>query len=213
MKVKKFLGICLDGYPFAAAFLAVALAGVFFHWLWLSIPFGIVTLWCLWFFRDPERHFAGAPHEIVCPADGKIIADQEVDYPYLLEGRARRISIFMNIFNVHVNRAPLDGKVLATEYHKGSFLGAFHEKASLENEQTGVLLDHGGKKILFVQIAGLIARRVVCRTGQGDELKRGERFGLIRFGSRVDVYLPLTASVSVKLNDKVYAGRTKLGEI
>jgi phosphatidylserine decarboxylase len=179
----------------------------------VAIPFAIITLWCLWFFRDPDRHFEGHENEVVCPADGRIIAIKEVDYPYLIEGRAKRVSIYMNLFNVHVNRFPLSGKVIDTNYFKGSFLGAFEEKSSLENEQMGILIDHNEQKILFVQIAGLIARRIVCRAEKGDELERGQRFGLIRFGSRMDVYLPLESQIIVKIDQNVYAGQTKLGEI
>jgi len=213
MKVRRFLGVCLDGYPFVAVFLAVTLLSFFFKSYWVAVPFGIVTLWCIWFFRDPERQFEGGEHEMVSPADGKIIEIKVVDYPYLMQGRAQKVSIFMNIFNVHVNRFPLSGTVLDTKYFEGSFMGAFQEKASLENEQMGILIDHQGKSILFIQIAGLIARRIICRVTKGETLARGERFGLIRFGSRVDVYLPLDAKIAVKLGQKVFAGHTKLGEI
>lgn len=214
MRVKKFAGVCLDGYPFVAIFLGITVIAFWMNFLWAAIPFTIVTLWCLWFFRDPDRTFSGGENEVVSPADGRIVAiKDEVDFPYLLEGKAKRVSIYMNIFNVHVNRFPLTGKVLDTKYFKGSFKGAFEEKASLENEQMGILIDHQGQKILFVQIAGLIARRIVCRVKRDDELQRGERFGLIRFGSRMDVYLPLDAQVDVEMDQKVFAGRTKLGQL
>ncbi len=213
MKVKKYLGVCLDGYPFVAVFLVIALLSFFFKSYWVAIPFGILTLWCIWFFRDPERQFEGGEHVLVSPADGKIIEIKEVDYPYLIQGRALKVSIFMNIFNVHVNRFPLSGTVLETKYFEGSFMGAFKEKASLENEQMGVLIDHKGTSILFIQIAGLIARRIICRVKKGDTLARGERFGLIRFGSRVDVYLPLNSKIAVNIGQKVFAGHTKLGEV
>ena len=123
------------------------------------------------------------------------------------------IGIFLSVFNVHVNRFPLRGRVIGTKYCKGSFVGAFEEKASLENEQMGILIDHDDRRVLFVQIAGLVARRIVCRVTEGESLERGERYGLIRFGSRMDVYLPMDSKVEVSVGQKVYSGRTKLGEL
>jgi phosphatidylserine decarboxylase len=214
MKVKRFLGICLDGYPFIALFIFATLVG---HWIalyWLSVPLGILTLWCIWFFRDPDRHIPEGENRVVCPADGKIIKIEEAPCPYLLEGNALKISVFMNVFNVHVNRMPLTGKIVGKQYHPGKFLGAYHDKASTDNEQTGVVVETNAmQKVLFVQIAGLLARRVVCRAQEGETLERGSRYGLIRFGSRVDVYLPLNTNVLVSLGQKVSAGSTILAEL
>jgi phosphatidylserine decarboxylase len=213
-KVQKILGVCFDGLPF---FFIFALATAFtYHFLGpvYSMPLVILSGWCLWFFRDPER----APTQmleggILCPADGKIIQIREVDYPYMLEGKALRVCIFMNVFNVHVNRIALDGEIEDLQYRPGKFISAYAEKCSLENEQMGVLLNSNGKKILFVQIAGLIARRIICRLKKGEKVTQGQRFGLIRFGSRVDMYLPLNTRLQVALGDKVQAGQTWIGAI
>lgn len=179
-----------------------------------SIPLVILTIWCLWFFRDPDR----SPDQmleggVLCPADGKIIQIREVDCPYLMEGKALRVCVFMNVFNVHVNRIPMDGEILDTQYHQGKFFGAYADKASLENEQMGVMMNASGKKILFIQIAGLVARRIVCRLKSGEKVSQGQRFGLIRFGSRVDLYLPLHTQLLVKVGDKVHAGQTWIGQL
>jgi phosphatidylserine decarboxylase len=213
-KVQRILGVCFDGLPFFFIFvLATALVYQFLGPIY-SMPLVILSGWCLWFFRDPER----TPNQdleggILCPADGKIIQIREVDYPYLMQGKALRVCIFMNVFNVHVNRIALDGEIEDLEYHRGKFLGAYAEKASLENEQMAVVLNANGKKIMFVQIAGLIARRIVCRLKKGETVSRGQRFGLIRFGSRVDMYLPLNTRLNVALGDKVQAGQTWIGAI
>lgn len=213
-KVQRILGVCFDGLPFFFIFLAVTLAVYFFAGPVYSIPLIILSGWCLWFFRDPNRT-PSHPLEggILCPADGKIIQIREVDYPYLMNGKALRVCVFMNVFNVHVNRIVMDGVVEDLQYHPGKFLGAYAEKASLDNEQMGVVLNNNGKKVLVVQIAGLIARRIVCRLKKGDAVTQGQRFGLIRFGSRVDIYLPTNARLQVKLGDIVQAGKTWIGAI
>lgn len=208
------MGVCLDGLPFFFIFAAVTALVYIFAGPVYSMPFIILSGWCLWFFRDPERNPAQPLDSgILCPADGKIIQIREVEYPYLLEGKALRVCIFMNVFNVHVNRVALDGVVENVEYHPGKFFGAYAEKASLDNEQMGVVLASHGKKIMFVQIAGFIARRIVCRLKKGDEVVQGQRFGLIRFGSRVDVYLPVGTRLLVSLGDKVHAGATWIGQL
>ncbi|MEZ4820013.1 MAG: phosphatidylserine decarboxylase family protein [Bdellovibrionota bacterium] len=213
VKVKKILGICTDGLPFVAIF--VGLTG-FAFWMsayWVAVPFLVLSLWCLWFFRDPDRVIPEGENIIASPADGKVIEIKEVPYPYLLEGQALKVSIFMNVFSVHVNRSPISGVVRGLKYFEGKFLGAFKEKASLENEQMGVVLEKDGKSILFIQIAGLIARRIICRAVEGEKLEKGQRYGLIRFGSRVDVYLPLDTKIDVELGQQVYAGKSVIGEL
>jgi phosphatidylserine decarboxylase len=213
-KVQRCLGVCVDGLPFFFIFVLVTIAVYKWAGPLYSMPMIILSGWCLWFFRDPER----APTQsleggVLSPADGKIIQIREVDCPYLMQGKALRVCIFMNVFNVHVNRIPFDGVVENLEYHAGKFLGAYAEKASLENEQMGVFLKSADKNILFVQIAGLIARRIICRLKKGDQVTQGQRFGLIRFGSRVDLYLPLNTRLQVALGDKVQAGKTWIGAI
>lgn len=208
------MGVCLDGLPFFFIFVAVTAAVYFGLGPVYAMPLIILSGWCLWFFRDPERKPSEAkPNGILCPADGKIIQIREVEYPYLLQGKALRVSVFMNVFNVHVNRVPMDGVVEDLQYHPGKFLGAYAEKASLDNEQMGVVLNTQGKKIMFIQIAGLIARRIVCRLQKGENVGQGQRFGLIRFGSRVDLYLPVDTRLLVNIGDKVHAGETWIGQL
>lgn len=213
MKVKKFLGVCLDGYPFIALFFGIT---VFSFYMQSWTVFGIflfISLWSIWFFRDPDRDVPEGENVIASPADGKIIEIKEVTYPYLLEGTATKISIFMNVFSVHVNRSPITGVVKGLQYFEGKFMGAFKEKASLENEQMGVAIEKDGKNILFVQIAGLIARRIICRAKEGETLEKGQRYGLIRFGSRLDLYLPVGTKLDVEVGQQVFAGKSIIGEL
>jgi len=162
----------------------------------------LLTLFTAYFIRDPERVVPQEPNLIVSPADGKVIEIVEEENKYM-GGRARRVSIFLNVFNVHVNRIPADGTVEMFAYYKGKFLAAWDEKASLNNEQTHIGINCGTYKILVKQIAGLIARRIVCHAREGESYKRGDRFGMIKFGSRTDLFLPLSADVKVKVGDKV----------
>src|SRR4030067_1577780 len=196
--------IAVEGIPF------VAIAGiitVLFYFTDLIIPvivFFVVTLFVIWFFRNPERSVPPGENNEISPADGKIIHISEVQENRILNKKMLKISIFMNVFNVHVNRFPLTGKVVDIVYNPGKFVSANLDKASLENEQNAVVLKTpAGDKIIFIQIAGLIARRIVCWIKKGQDVKRGERFGLIRFGSRVDVYLPVGTDARVSLGDKV----------
>ena len=166
------------------------------------------------FFRDPERPNSAQPGDILSPADGRIVAVDKVDEDRHLGGEARRISVFMSIFNAHVNRIPLDSKVLAVKHVPGGFAMAHLDDAGVINERTEILLEDGsGRKILMVQVAGLVARRIICRIGGGDELKRGDRFGLICFGSRVDLYLPLEASPQIEIGARVRAGQSVLARM
>jgi len=184
-----------------------------FGWLWwLSL---LLTFCIGMFFRDPERIIPQGDNVIVSPADGKIILIQEVRYPALGDETYLQISIFMSVFNVHINRAPIAGTVEQVIYNPGKFFAAFENKASLLNEQNSIILAQtiSGKtaRILVKQIAGLIARRIVCDAKPGMSFKKGERIGLIRFGSRVDLFLPQNTTLAVKLNDHVQGGATILG--
>ena len=180
----------------------------------VAIILGIITIFVIWFFRNPERAVPKGRGLIVAPADGKIIEIKEVEERRYLKEKCLKVSIFMNIFDVHVNRAPYPGTVTGVFYNKGKFMAADKEMASLANEHNAVLLSTPeGKKILFIQIAGLIARRIVCWVKRGDEVERGQRFGLIRFGSRVDIYLPLGVKLRVFVGNKTKAGVTILGVI
>jgi phosphatidylserine decarboxylase len=197
--------IAREGWPFvgiALAFFIIAVAIT-------NIPFlvitGLLALFVAWFFRNPERAIPEGVGLVTSPADGKII---NIDN----SNGQTKISIFMSVFNVHVNRIPTDGTIQKIDYNKGKFLVASKDKASLENEQNAVTMeDSRGRTIKFVQIAGLVARRIVCHIGAGDKVRRGERFGMIRFGSRMDVYLPGGFSCAVKVGDKVAGGSSILG--
>ena len=173
----------------------------------------LLALWVAYFFRDPERTGERGPSLIVSPADGKLIMITEVDEPSFIRGRATRISIFMNVFNVHVNRYPADGVVRYVHYNKGKFFNAAAEKSSLENEQMSVGLETADKRILVRQIAGLIARRIVTYSKLGETVKQGDRMGIIRFGSRVDVFIPVSSTLRAKVGDTTVAGVTILAEI
>ena len=171
-----------------------------------------LTGFVLYFFRDPVRVLPNEPGAIVAPADGKVIVVKEVEDTRFLGERAQKISIFMNVFNVHVNRIPLAGTVQQVRMQAGRFYAADKEKAELHNEYCALTIaTEGGQRYAVVQIAGLIARRIVCRAEIGDKVVAGERYGLIRFGSRVDLYLPLEASIAVKIGDKVRSGESLLG--
>ncbi|HIJ85312.1 MAG TPA: phosphatidylserine decarboxylase family protein [Magnetococcales bacterium] len=202
--------VAKEGWPFILGFAAVSGVVSYFFPAWIVVgPFGLLTVWCVWFFRDPERSVPQDLGVLVAPADGRVVAIEEVAQAPLGLGPARKFSIFMNVFSVHVNRAPLTGQVKGLAYHPGRFLNAALDKASVENERMEVFMEgENGVRVVFVQVAGLVARRIVCWLRQGDSLGRGDRFGLIRFGSRVDVYLPLDARILLTLGDKTRAGET-----
>ena len=205
--------IAREGWPFLA--IAVALAGavgLIAGWRW-SVPFWLVALFILQFFRDPPRDVPEDRRAVVSPADGRIVAVEKARDPYL-ERDALKVSVFMNVFNVHSNRSPVDGTVRKRWYHPGLFLNAELDKASLENERNALWFrTRGGQDVTCVQIAGLIARRILCYVGEGAELERGQRFGFIRFGSRVDVYLPPDAELKAALGDKVHAAESVLARL
>lgn len=178
----------------------------------LTIVAAILAIWVVWFFRDPERTGPRGEGVVIAPADGRVVQVLEVDEPSFMGGKALRIAIFMNVFNVHVNRYPVTGKVTYRHYNPGKFINAAEDKASLDNEQASVGIEAGPRKVLVRQIAGLIARRIITYPVVGDSAAQGERFGIIRFGSRVDVYLPLGSAPKVKVGDLTSAGTTVLAE-
>jgi phosphatidylserine decarboxylase len=174
--------------------------------------FFLLTAFNLWFFRNPERPGPSDTGSIVSPADGRVIKIEQIDEPDLIGTKCIKISIFMNIFDVHVNRIPFSGIVEKIVYRKGAFVSADLDKASEKNERNIVLLKtDDGRQLLFIQIAGLIARRIVCWIEEGLRVKRGERFGMICFGSRVELFLPVESRVTVKVGDRVKAGTTIMG--
>lgn len=170
---------------------------------WWAAPFWAILVFNLQFFRDPPRRIPDAPGAVICPADGRVIKLDEVEDPYLRRP-ARRVSVFMNVFNVHSNRSPVAGKVMERWYSAGKFVNAALDKASHDNERNALWIKtDDGRDVVVVQVAGLIARRILCYVQPGSSIARGERYGFIRFGSRVDVYLPLDAQFEISLGDKV----------
>jgi phosphatidylserine decarboxylase len=202
-----------EGFPFILTFASITLMTVFLGKPWLTVLALVPTLFMFFFFRDPERDIFPHREIFYSPADGKIILIKEAMETELLNKKALVISIFMSPFDVHINRAPCDGIVKEVRYYRGRFFSAFKDKAQILNEHITMLLENEYGSVVIKQIAGSIARRVVCRAKPGDVLKQGERYGLIKFSSRVDVYLPLNTEIKVKLNDKVKAGVSILGII
>lgn len=202
-----------EGWPFIAGALVAALLVHFFVGLYWAIPFWIVLVFVVQFFRDPPREIPGAANAVLSPADGRIVKVERVRDPYT-ERDTVLVSVFMNVFNVHSNRAPADGTVESVQYFPGKFINADLDKASTQNERNAVVIKlANGERLAFVQVAGLIARRILCYVKPGDVLSRGQRYGFIRFGSRVDVYLPLSARPKVAVGDVVYATRTVIAEL
>ncbi len=212
--------VAREGIPFILIALALAAAGYTAalarrSWpLWLlAFVLTLLCLWVVYFFRDPEREGPRGANLVISPADGRVIDIREVDEPSYLGGRAIRISVFMNVFNVHVNRYPVSGRVEHVQYNEGKFLNAAVEKASLANEQMSVGVNTGAHKVLFRQIAGLVDRRIVTYSTVGDTAEQGARMGLIRFGSRVDVFVPVGSTIRAQLGQKPQAGVSVLAEL
>ncbi len=194
--------------------IAVVVAGAV-TWLagWWSIPFWLVAVFILQFFRDPAREVPEGENLVLCPADGRVLLVGDARDPYL-QRDSLRISVFMNVFNVHSNRSPVDGSIENVWYHPGLFVNASLDKASTDNERNALhLRTPRGADVTCVQVAGLIARRILCYVRKGDRLARGQRYGFIRFGSRVDVYLPLGSRPRVAVGDKVKATSTVIAEL
>jgi phosphatidylserine decarboxylase len=204
--------IAREGWPFLAGAVAAAAVASWFVGWW-SAPLWLAALFVLQFFRDPPREVPGDSRTVVSPADGRIVAVGQARDPYL-DRDSIKISVFMNVFNVHSNRSPVDGRVQKRWYNPGKFFNAALDKASEENERNALWLrTSSGADITCVQVAGLIARRVLCYVREGDSLARGQRFGFIRFGSRVDIYVPKDAKPVAALGDKVYASATVIATL
>jgi phosphatidylserine decarboxylase len=205
--------IAVEGIPFVIVLLiAAVLAGTF--WGWWSLPLWLALVFVAQFFRDPPRVIPEGEGLVLCPADGRVIVVGEVADPYRGGARSLKVSIFMNVFNVHSQRSPVDGTVKEVKYAKGLFVNAAFDKASSDNERNALVIAlANGVEISCVQVAGLIARRILCYVKAGDHLARGQRYGFIRFGSRVDVYLPPGSRPKVALGDKVKASSTVLAEL
>jgi phosphatidylserine decarboxylase len=203
--------IAREGWPFILTTLALAVGSLALRWYW---PGGILLVllgFMLNFFRDPERKIPQDPKLVLSPADGKIV--QIIDAPAQgpLGPGYKQISIFLNVFDVHVNRAPIAGRITDVKYNPGAFLPAFDDKASEKNEQNRATMEDGSFRIAFTQIAGLIARRIVFRKKVGDTVSAGERVGLIKFGSRTDIFLPTSVKIEVKVGDRVKGGLSVIG--
>ena len=205
--------IAREGWLYLAVAIAIAVAATYARWWLLAVPAWLAVLFIGQFFRDPGRIAPSQANAVLSPADGKVVSVGKARDPYL-DREALKISVFMNVFNVHSNRSPVDGKVKEKWYHAGSFLNAALDKASLENERCALhLATVRGVDVVCVQVAGLVARRVLCYVQPGDSLSRGQRYGFIRFGSRVDVYLPPSSTARVAIGDVVRATTTIMAEL
>jgi phosphatidylserine decarboxylase len=205
--------VAVEGIPYLIVLLVASVLAATF-WGWWSIPLWIATLFVLQFFRDPPRTVPQGEGLVLAPADGRVIVVGDVADPYRGGARSLKISVFMNVFNVHSNRSPADCVVKSVAYSPGLFVNAAFDKASSDNERNALVLRlDNGVEISCVQVAGLIARRILCYVREGERLARGQRYGFIRFGSRVDVYLPPTARPRVAIGDKVKATSTVLAEL
>jgi phosphatidylserine decarboxylase len=206
--------IARPGYPFIIAGAFVTAVFALLEISILALLSLVATFFVAYFFRDPDRVVPNASDAIVAPADGKVIAVQQEDRTPYEAGECQKISIFMSVFNVHVNRIPYRGEVKKTFYHPGKFVAAYRDKASEDNERNALVIEtETGKRITVVQIAGLIARRIICQTQAGDAVRRGQRYGMICFGSRLDVYLPPEATVGVSVGEVVKAGTSVIGRM
>jgi phosphatidylserine decarboxylase len=204
--------IAREGLPFILFFLFFSISAFFLGSIGSGTVFLLVTAFIVWFFRNPKRITPEYEKLIISPADGKVLRIEDLPEKEFLKGPCKKISIFMNVFNVHVNRIPYSGHVELIRYKKGKFVSANLDKASTDNERNVIKIKgNDGNEILVIQIAGLIARRIVCWITQGMYVRKGDRFGLIRFGSCVELYLPVDCLVSVKIGDKVVAGETPIG--
>lgn len=203
-----------EGFPFIAVTAGFTLIAVWLGWSAVAVATAISTLFVSWFFRNPPRVVPQGPRLVVSPGDGKVLAVEEEFEPRYLKERAIRISIFLNVFDVHINRLPCDGVIENVQYQPGLFLVASKPHATLQNEQNAVMIKTAeGAKVLCVQVAGLIARRIVWWVNPKDRAVRGERYGLIRFGSRMDTYVPAATLIKIAVGDRVKGGETILGEL
>ena len=199
-----------DGFIFILPLLIITVLMFLISFYWATAILGLGFLFVTWFFRDPERRIPNEPNVIVSPADGKITEIVTENEP--INGKlCKRVTIFLSVFNVHVNRVPIEGTIEDIRYNPGKFLAAFNPKASMDNEQNLILINNGRTHIFVKQIAGLIARRIVCWPKKGDYYESGQRYGLIRFGSRVDILLPENTKLSVACGDKVSGGKSIIG--
>ncbi len=203
-----------EGFPFIGAAAGVTLVTGWLGWTPVAVVGAGFTLFVSWFFRNPARVIPEGPGLVVAPGDGKVIAIEEEFEPRYLKERSLRVTIFLNVFDVHINRIPCEGVIEDVQYQPGLFLVASKPEATIKNEQNALMIQSaGGAKVLCVQVAGLIARRIVCWVSPKERAKLGERFGLIRFGSRMDTFLPIGTKLRVAVGDRVKGGATILGDL
>ncbi|BFU95711.1 MAG: Phosphatidylserine decarboxylase proenzyme [Nitrospira sp.] len=206
--------VAKEGIPFIAVAAGGTLAAGWMGWTVIAGAAGLLTLFISWFFRNPPRTIPQGSRLVVAPGDGKVIAVEEEFEPRYLKDRSIRVTIFLNVFDVHINRIPCEGIVENVQYQPGQFLVASKPEATIKNEQNAVMIKTvQGAKVLCVQVAGLIARRIICWVSPKDRAVLGERFGLIRFGSRMDTFLPIGSVIKVALGDRVKGGESILGEL
>jgi len=206
--------VAKEGIPFIAVVAGGTLAAGWMGWTAMAGAAGLLTLFVTWFFRNPSRTVPQGARLIVAPGDGKVIAVEEEFEPRYLKDRSIRVTIFLNVFDVHINRIPCEGTVENVQYQPGQFLVASKPEATIKNEQNAVMIKTGqGAKVLCVQVAGLIARRIICWVSPKERATLGERFGLIRFGSRMDTFLPIGSVIKIAVGDRVKGGESILGEL
>ncbi|MBU1449046.1 phosphatidylserine decarboxylase family protein [Patescibacteria group bacterium] len=212
-RIDKF-PLAASGWPYLLGYLFLAVVATALCVWWMAIPLWLLSGFIAFFFRDPARDAFAPAGSVLSPADGRVVVVEEVDAPEMPEGRALMVSVFMSVFNVHVNRVPVSGLVQSVEYKTGAFVNAAHRDASHSNERIEVVLeDADGNVIKVAQVAGLVARKIECRLIPGEKVQQGHRFGMIRFGSRLDVYFPLGSNVLVSRGQRVKAGISVLGEL
>jgi phosphatidylserine decarboxylase len=209
---KEGIPVILAVVLFSVIFLVGALVNQGIILKLLTVTSWLLILFSIYFFRDPDREIPTGKSLIVSPADGKIILIEQSEEQEFFKARVQKVSIFMSVFDVHVNRIPIDGRVSYFNYQKGKFHQAYKDSASYENERTIIVVENDKIKVLFIQIAGILARRIVCRIREGWKVKQGDRFGMIKFGSRVDILLPVEVKLNIKLNQKVTGGETIIGQ-
>lgn len=214
-RINNRLPVAWEGIPFIIIGTGLTSILLILNWKFLATPLAVLTLLTIYFFRDPDRTLVNEERAVLTPADGKVISIEKLgNGDNRLNAPAIKISIFMSIFNAHINRIPIRGKIAQLSYHPGKFFSANRDKASVHNEHNTVTLETDyRKRIVFVQIAGLIARRIVCWVNKGEYVETGQRFGLIRFGSRLEVYLPPDTTLMVRKGQKVKAGQTIIGRL
>ncbi len=212
-RINNKLPLAREGFPFIFIGIGITVIFAFLGWATLTIITSVITIFVIYFFRDPERHHLEEKNAVLTPADGRILEIKHVDKRDNPLGQSSiKVSIFMNVFNVHVNRIPIEGAIKKISYHPGKFFSADLDKASEQNENNRITLETvDSKEIMVIQIAGLIARRIACWVDKGDTVKTGQRFGLIRFGSRLEVFLPADSRIVARVRQKVRAGETVIG--